>query len=76
MARADQMRNGWTPLAPLYVETVIGQTHDTATSRIFEAFSIPNQSMKAGTRVKVGTDIPSAISGSKNQWSERLSMAA
>ena len=68
MILADQIRRGSTFLAPLYVETAIGHTQERATRSIFDSCPIPNHSMKAGTRVKVGTDSPRATIGSKNQW--------
>ena len=49
------------------MDTAIDQTDDSATSRIFDSWPIPNQRMNAGTSVNVGTDSPTATIGSKNQ---------
>src|SRR5262249_29909554 len=46
----------------------IDQIQESATSRIFDSCPIPNHRMNAGTRVRVGTESPTATIGSKNQW--------
>src|SRR5262249_44588975 len=50
---------------------VIDHTQDSATSKIFDAWPIPNHRTKAGTRVRDGTERPTATMGSKNQRTSR-----